>query len=479
MKSGAHSFGFAIVALALAVSLFAAFVPPANAQAGDPLAGLDTDIESWMRDWQVPGVAVAIVKDDQVVFSRGFGVMDVDGGEPVDEQTLFYIGSATKPFTAASIGMLIDDGLLEWDTVLADVVPEFKAYDPWVTEHLTVRDSLSHRSGLDRTDELWYAFDLDRKELVRRLRYFEPAWGFRSHFGYQNLMYVAAGRAIEEVSGTTWEDFVRQRIFEPLGMTSTVASVAELPGSAPVAKPHAIMEGEMRTIPPFEKTAVGPAGSIQSNVSDMAEWVRLNLNEGRAGDRQLISAENVREMQMPQTIIRLDDPVYGPLYRWANPQLRPRVVHGRLRKPEGRRASGIIDGFTALVSMIPSERLGLVVLTNLSLNLLPDVIRLEVYDRYLGTPDTDWKQLFRAGFDTVMQQLEEQAREVTEARVPNTQPSLPLERYAGTYQHGAYGELEVRVVDGRLQIEEGGQPAIDLQHWHYDTLLSPPVSFLL
>jgi CubicO group peptidase (beta-lactamase class C family) len=442
------------------------------AQAG-PLRGLDAYVERGMREWEVPGLAIAIVKDDAVVYARGFGVRELGGQDRVDENTVFAIGSASKAFTAAAVGMLVEEGKVAWDDAATRHLAGFQLFDPYATRELTVRDLLAHRSGLARGDQLWYATEFDRAEILRRVRYLEPSWSFRSQFGYQNLMYLAAGELVPAVHpGTSWDDFVRDRIFAPLGMRRSSTSTLALQGQPNVASPHARVDGRVRPIPYRNIDNIGPAGSINSSATEMAQWVRLQLGEGTYAGRKLLESATVREMHTPHTVIRREGSwammspasnfmTYG--LGWFLQDYRGRMVvqHG-----------GNIDGMHALVSMMPEERLGMVILTNLP-NSLTSALAHRVFDLYLGrdggAAPRDWSAILLARRDSLAREAQAQQRRFEESRVTGTTPSLALDRYAGTYQDDMFGDVVVALEEGRLVARRGPAFVGDLEHWHHDT----------
>jgi CubicO group peptidase (beta-lactamase class C family) len=421
-----------------------------------------------MKDWGVPGVAIAVVKDDRVVLAKGYGVRELGKPEPVDERTLFAIGSSSKAFTAAAIAMLVDEKKLKWDDPATQYLPGFQLYDPYVTRELSVRDLLTHRVGLERGDQLWYATTFDRDDILRRIRYLKPSSSVRSKFGYQNIMYLAAGQLVRSVSGQEWDDFVRQRIFVPLGMKDTGTSIRTLSQSSDVAAPHSKFEGKIVPIPYRNIDNIAPAGSINSNVVDMAQWVRLHLGDGKFDGKQLISAAAAKEMAMPQTLIRLEGQMaalypeahflsYGLGWFLSDYRGRKLVEHG-----------GSIDGMRALVAMIPEEKLGVVVLTNLSGTILSIPLTYRIFDAYLGASPRDWS----AEMLKTMTKLEEQARGMVakqEAeRVAGTKPSLALEKYAGDYRSEMYGDATVALENGKLMLRRGPHFTGTMEHWHYD-----------
>ena len=260
------------ICLIVQLLLIAAVAQVSFAQNGS-LNGFDDYVNKAMKEWEVPGIAVAIIKGDQIVLAKGYGVRKLGDPTPVDERTLFAIGSSSKAFTAASVAMLVDGGKVKWDDPVTKYLPEFEMYDPYVTRELTVRDLLTHRSGLQRGDFLWYGTELDRDEILKRTRYLKPSWSLRSTFGYQNLMYLAAGQLVSRVSGKTWDEFIRERFFVPLGMTASSTSINELKTANNVATPHSKIEDKVTVIPWRNIDNIAPAGSINSNVVEMAQWV--------------------------------------------------------------------------------------------------------------------------------------------------------------------------------------------------------------
>ncbi|HEV8712564.1 MAG TPA: serine hydrolase domain-containing protein, partial [Candidatus Binatia bacterium] len=380
---------------------------------------------------------MAIVKDDAVVFTKGYGVRTLGDPTPVTAPTVFWIGSATKAFTVASLAMLVDAGKLRWDDPATKYLPGLQLYDPYVTRELTVRDLLTHRSGLEGADFLWDGSGYDRDEILRHLRYLEPSWSFRSRFGYQNIMYLAAGQIIPAVTGQSWDTFVQERIFTPLGMTASHTSVTALPSGGDVAAPHAWIEGKVQPLPWHNLDNIGPAGSITSNVLDMAQWVRLQLGEGTYQQVQLFSAAVAKEMHMPQTVIRPEPP-----WSWFFPEAHF-VLYGLgwfLHDYQGRKVvehGGGTSGIRALVTLLPEEKLGLVILTNLGEIFLPEALRYRVFDAYLGRPPRDWSWEFLQEAKGRLEQTEAERKKQEATRVElierfNTAPLMrrPLGRVA-------------------------------------------------
>jgi len=345
----------------------------------------------------------------------------------------------------------------------------FQLFDPYATRELTIRDLLSHRSGLARGDLLWYGSDLSREEILRRVRFLEPSWSFRAQYGYQNLMFLAAGQVVAAASGRSWDDFVRARIFEPLSMTSSNTSVKSLRGLDNVASPHAEVKDTVRVIPWRDIDNIAPAGSINSNVVDMAHWLRFNLGRGKAGGRQLVSDGNIGELWQPNTALRIEGPnrllfpdvhlmSYG--MGWFLQDYRSRLViqHG-----------GNIDGMSAMVAMMPEEKIGVVILTNMNGTPLTSVLMYRAFDQLLGGGTKDWSAQIRKSYEAqVAQGREAEARQKAQRRM-GTKPSLAPSEYAGTYVDSMYGSFEVSEQEGSLRARYGAAFQGTLEHWHYDT----------
>jgi CubicO group peptidase (beta-lactamase class C family) len=452
----------------LVLSLVA--VAPLSAQLPD---GLDDYIEKVRTDWNVVGIAVAVVKDDSLVYAKGFGLRELGKPERVDEHTLFAIGSNSKAFTAAGIGILVDEGRMSWDDRVVEHLPWFQLYDPYVTREITVRDLLSHRSGLGRRgDANWYATDFSREEVVRRIRHLEPNSSFRSRAGYQNTMFLAAGLVTDAVTGVTWDEFIKSRIFQPLGMSRSNTSTLDLASDDNVASPHQPFDGTVKVIPYRNLDNVAPAGSINSSVWEMTHWLRAMLGEGEFAGERLLSDSVVREVHTPNIIYPM-----GPQTRKLFPSMHFSTygLGWGLRDYQGRLVAGHtggIDGMLSQVTLVPEEELGVVVLTNTSNRGSFNAITWYIVDSYLGVPTRDWNALFLQLNQEAEKAAAEQQRKREEGRVKATSPSLPLSEYVGTYDNDMYGTMTVSEEDGKLVCRRHTAFVGDLEHWHYDTFVA-------
>lgn len=462
----------------LSLLFFLLFIAPLSLIA--QTASLDArlkEIDEYARkagqDWRVPGFAMAIVKDDKVIFSKGYGVRKLGEQTPVDERTLFAIASNTKAVTAAAISMLVDEGKLKWDDPATKYLPGFQLYDPYVTRELTVRDLLSHRSGLATFggDLLWYDSTYKSDEILRRVRYLKPTSSFRSRYGYQNIMFLAAGQIVANVTGKSWEQFVRERFLVPLGMTQTTTSITAFKGTDNIASPHNELDGKMRVVRYSNVDSAGPAAALNSSVADMAQWIRLQLGRGKYEGKQFFSAKASREMWSPQTIVPFSEQsekfnptrhfnTYGLGWFLSDYHGRKVVSHG-----------GGLDGMISQVAMMPEENLGLVVLTNSETQLATIMVN-KVFDVFLGVPARDWSAELLERTRQAQAAQKDEEKKLEQERAKGTKPSLSLQSYAGTYGGEMYGEAKVTVEEnGRLVLRLVPSPNFvgDLEHWQYDT----------
>ena len=470
--------------------------PPAaptsrSAVSGDrALRGLDDFVARVIKEWQVPGLALGVIQDGKPVLLKGYGYRDVEKRLPVTPRTLMAIGSNTKSFTVVLMGMLADSGKLEWDKPVRTYLPDFQLYDDFATREMTPRDLVTHRSGLPRHDGLWYGRSFNREELYRRLKYLEPSASFRSRWQYQNLMFLTAGYLVERRTGRSWDDLIRERVFAPLEMTRSNTSVRDLPaaddaalgyvwrdcpaekaagmvgtaGAAGAAAPSSTECGLVQ-VPYRNIDAVAPAGSINSDVEEMLHYIQFHIDSGRYNGRAILSKENASLMETPQMLVgdqeiwpdELGVATYGLGLSVTSYRGRKLVQHG-----------GGIDGFISQMSWLPRERIGIMVVTNMSgTNPVPNIVTRNVIDSLLGLAPIDWvarteKQLQ----DAKAKRLKQRADRAAE-RQPNTSPSHPLSAYGGTYEHPAYGRLSVQADGAALSVSFDGFN-VPLKHFHYD-----------
>jgi CubicO group peptidase (beta-lactamase class C family) len=464
--------------LFVALATLAGAAPLAAQRApADPqpsIAELDAYVARAVRDWKVPGLAIAVVKDDSVVLAKGYGVRALGKPEAVDAGTRFAIGSTTKAMTAVALGMLVDEGKVQWDEPVVTYLPGFRLADPYLTREVTVRDLLTHRAGLGNADLLWAGAGYALPEIMQRIGTLRPAYSLRSSFIYQNVMYAVAGEVVRAASGMPWETFVKTRIFVPLGMTATEATLAALAGRPNVAAPHGVIRDTTRVIANRPVDPVAPAGSVWSSVGDMARWMRFVLDSGRVGGRRLVSAEVYRELLSPQTVAPTS--MY-PTMTVVRPHFFTYGLGWFLHDYAGESVAmhtGSIDGMSAIIGLLPDRRTGVYVLANLDHAELRHALMYRVFDMYRGGgagtgAARDWSTELRLLYGQAEERGRAAQRQQEQRRAAGTRPSLPLERYAGTYREPTYGDVVVAARDGALHLTFGRGYDGRLEHWHYDS----------
>lgn len=451
----------------------------AGAQPAAP-PDLDAYVEAVRAAFEVPGLALAIVKDGQVVVAKGSGVRTLGEPVPVDAETRFGIASNTKAFTATALGLLVEDGKITWDDPVIKHLPWFRLSDPYVTRAITVRDLLVHRSGLGlgAGDLLWWPpSTYNRNEIARRLRHVPLATSFRSAYAYDNVLYLVAGEVIEAVSGQTWEDFVAERILAQVGMTASTVrhSDAEAAG-ANVATPHARIDGTVRPVKPFASDNTNPAGGINAGAADMAKWLVVQLDSGRvATGERLFSPGTTRALWTLVTPIPINDP--PPELAPLRTDFRGYALGFGVSAYRGRKLvshTGGLPGYVSKVAMIPDLKLGVAVLTNQEAAAAFEAITYHVLDHYLGTSDTDWLGAYQTLVARVEAQSASRKAQATASRDSMSRSSLPLDAYAGTYTDAWYGDVTISHEDDGLVIRFAHTPALvgDLEHWQYDTFVA-------
>lgn len=475
-KSFAQSL-FLFFALALAVS-------SADAQSSAaPPADLAAYAERARTTFEVPGLSVAIVKDGQVVFARGFGVKKLGESAPVDENTLYGIGSNTKAFTTAALASLVDAGKLNWDDKVYERLPGFAMYDPYVSHEMTIRDLLTHRSGmgLGEGDLLfWPHTTYTREEIIHKLRFMKPASSFRSHYAYDNLLYMTAGQIIPAVTGQSWESYIQQHILDPLGMKTTNLSNTLFKTGDNYAFPHERLDGKLQTIDFVALDNAGPAGSINSSVAEMAKWITLQLNHGKYpnSDQRLFSERQHHELWSPQTILPVGPPTDSPSsLNVLRPQFADYALGWGVHDYRGHKLvghTGGVAGFVTRVMLVPDQNLGIVILTNAEEEGAFDSILYHIIDHYLSAPPTDWIAALKQHREEEIAEAAEITKQADAHRVRGSSPSLPLDKYAAVYTDPWYGPATIKLENGKLVFTLDHTPAAvgDLEHYQFNTFRS-------
>ena len=413
--------------------------------------------------WEVPGCAIAAVRDHDVILATGHGRRDLEAELPVTPDTLFAIGSTTKAFTAATVGALVDDGLLEWERPLRDYLPELRLHDPVVTDRLSVIDLLSHRSGLPRHDLAWLGHPgRSRAELVRRLRFLPLSRDLRQEFQYCNFGYLVAGHVVEVLSGTPWEDYLRTRLLAPLGMGRSNLSADDMSADPDHATAYERRQGVVGPVPQRPVTAMAPAGAVNSCAADMARWLLAQLGGGQVDGQAVMSPGTVARQHRPHMLMP-EDRTFPASTRHA---YGLGWMIGRYRDHRLAEHGGGIDGFLTECMLLPDDGIGVAVMTNTSSSAMAPVVAYRVLDELLGLEPLDWHSSFKARFDAATAGIREARgarRVVREAPLPR-----PLGAYAGEYEHPGYGTLTI-TVEGEILRPDLGTMDLSLAHRHYET----------
>ena len=427
------------------------------------MESIERFIVEQLAAWEVPGCAVAAVRDGDVVLTAGWGRRDLEADLPVTSDTLFAMGSTTKAFTAATVGALVDDGLLDWERPLYDYVPDIRWHDPVATERLSIVDLLSHRSGLPRHELVWVGQpDRSRAELVRRLRFLPLSRDLRQVFQYCNLGYLVAGHVVEALSGSRWEDYLRDRLLTPLGMDRSNLSVDDLRAEKDHAVAYERRQGVVGPVPARPVTAMAPAGALNSCATDMARWLLAQLGGGQVDGQAVMSPDTMARQHAPHMVLP-EDQTFPTSTRHA---YGLGWMLGRYRDHRLLDHGGAIDGFQAECMLLPDDGVGVAVMTNTSSSAMAPVVAYRVLDELLGLEPFDWFSLLKARYNTVMGGLRE-ARAVRRV-VPDAPRPRPLEAYAGEYEHPGYGTLTITAEDGALRPQLGTMD-LSLVHRHYET----------
>ncbi len=464
---------FALLALVPLVALADAPPPP---PAQDPellaktaLSGLAVTVNEALHDQHTPGAAIAVVWGGKLVFAQGYGLRDVERKLPVTTSTRFMIGSTTKAFTSLMLGQLAEAGKLTWDSPMRSLLPDFAVNDEYATTHLTLRDLLTHRTGVARSDLAWYGNPtLTRVDLFEKLKHLPLSGPLRQKWEYNNFMYAMAGFTLERLTGQTWEQNLQTRVLAPLGMTQTLTTIREL-GASPDRALGYHADGDKLVLDPYHDVpAMAPAGStLSSSVLDMAKWLILHLGDGTAGGKRVVVKSTLSELHRPQMMVGTpenDKDVANVAYAlgWGVDVYRG---HRRVHH------SGGIDGFITEVALFPDDGIGIVVLCNAGDTGLPGALRSVVFDRLLGLTGRDWLAETKQRREKAKSAQQDTDAVFALQRVAEAAPSHPLERFVGRYTEPAFGTLEVRQGPAGLELHLGGMH-LGLRHHHFDSFLT-------
>jgi CubicO group peptidase (beta-lactamase class C family) len=467
----------ALLLLAAGLCSAQSSVGPANRDT----AYVDQAVERARQAFDVPGIAVAIVKDGNVVLAKGYGIRKIGSPEPVTAQSLFRIASNTKAFTTAALAMLVDERKIRWDDPVIQHMPAFQLYDPYVTREMTIRDLVTHRSGLGLGAGDLMIFppgDLGRDDVIQRLRFIKPVTSFRSAYAYDNLLYIVAGQLIPAVTGKSWDEFVQERIFTALGMTNTFTAVSALRAGKDVATPHNKLSGKLEALPQEDMDSSAPAGAIVTCVADLAKWLTVQLNNGTVGKTKLFSAAQSKEMWSAQTILPIEDLPKGTSAALVStqPNFHAYGLGWDIRDYRGERLvghTGMLSGYVSRTTLVPELKLGIVILTNQESNAAHTAIANTIVDRYLNAGATDWIAAYTERAKGNAGDATSVVQQAAAKRNANSKPSLPIASYAGRYRDAWYGDVRIEERNGKLELyfTHTKDLAGELEHWQYDTFV--------
>ena len=430
------------------------------------LDSLESFINQLMEDFEVTGLSIGIVKNDSIIYSKGFGTRKINENLPVNENTIFGIGSISKSFAALTLGILVDEGKIKWDDRVRDYLPYFELYDPYVTEDFTIRDLLTHRSGLKEISggTLWYHSELSRNDIIKRLKYLEPISGFREKPAYQNVMYLVAGEIVSAVTGTSWDDFLKKRVFNKLGMknSTSISSVRE--SNKNLAFPHVRNENFKKVLVNQEKgDNLAAAGFIYSSANEMISYMRLLLNDGVFERDTLISKKTIEEIFKPQIIYPIEGSPFGNEFTsygfgwWVTPKNNSKLIEH----------NGGIDGMHAKLFMLKDLNIGVIILTNISQEPAAFLLKAKLLEQIFEDKSLDFYETVKGYRDRRVSQAPK-----IKTRIKNTTPSVDLNNFTGIYTDKMYGNISIKLLNKEeLEISFSHSSIFKgrLKHWHFDT----------
>jgi CubicO group peptidase (beta-lactamase class C family) len=410
---------------------------------------LDNYVQKALTDWKIPSVAVCIVKDGKVVWMKGYGVKEIGSTDKVDENTLFMIGSNTKAFTATALAMLDADKKLSLDDKVQKWLPDFKLFDPWVAKEATVRDLLCHRLGFEtfQGDFMYFDSDLSLEEVRQRFAKVKPLYSFRSRWGYTNAAFMTAGEVIPKVTGKTWAEFVHDSIFVPLGMNNSLVLSKEIETASNKASAHTLVNGEIKKVAYGRLENMAPAGAISSSANDLSHWVMMQLDNGKYNNKQIVPVSAIAQTRTPNSI--LGDG--GVLFNKGHFALYG--LGWFLQEYNGRKIvqhTGGVNGFVTSVTLIPEEKLGIVVLTNTDANSFYEALKWEIMDAYMSLLYRNYSNAYLAFQKQQDARTAKWLKEKKDTVAMNLKSSLPLQNFTGTYKHDIYGNMNIAMQNGKL-----------------------------
>lgn len=434
----------------------------------------DKYVESARKEWNVPGLSIVVVQDGKVLLSKGYGVRELGKNVPVTSETLFGAMSTTKAITVVALGMLVDEGKLGWDDKVIKHLPGFRIGDPYVTNELRVRDLLTHNSGVGNTDFLWVITpDMPPGEVLKRMQHAQQAYSLRSSFIYQNVMYAVAGQVIEKVSGVPWERFVTTRIFAPLGMKSTFATLDLSRSYTNISSAHYDIDGKIEVIPDESVDSAAPAGSVWSTSDDIGKWVSFMLGNTTVNGKELIKPATIAEIFKPQVIVPPDQ--FYPTASLTKPHWMTYGLGWFQHDYRGEMVNfhtGSLAGRTAIIGLMRDKKLGVYIFGNLDHAEVRHALMYKAFDVFgFNDNSRNWSGELKPLYDGLKTQSEQQMEGLKALRVKDTKPSLSLDSYAGKYSDPFYGSVEIILEGGKLKAIFNSGLSAELAHWQFDTFM--------
>ncbi|MEN9569430.1 MAG: hypothetical protein RL172_661 [Bacteroidota bacterium] len=434
-------------------------------------AVFDEYIQKSIPLWQTTGMAVGVVKDGVTIFKKGYGVTEIGSSQPFTTSTIAFCASTTKAMTAACIAMLVDEGKLNWDDKLKKILPSFRLYDAYVSDEITVKDLLTHNTGLGNGDLLWL-FGYPADEILRRMQFMQPAYSLRSSFIYQNLMYVVAGEVIKKVSGLAWNQFIKERIFKPLGMQHTYTLFTDAVAEPSRMTPHFFYGDTLvKAIPVLDFGEYDPAGSVVSNIDDITRWMKFLQDSAVVNGQRLISAQNFEMLFKPHAIIPANE--FYPTASITNPHWITYGLGWFQQDYRGKMIqfhTGSLDGSVAIFGFVPEDKLSFYFFGNLDHTEIRHALMWKAIDLWAFNDNSrDWSTTLHTMYKSFKDSAQSRQQQMEAKRILNTSPSLALQQYAGKYSNPIYGDATIELQDGKLNIRFPNNIYLYLQHWQHNT----------
>lgn len=439
----------------------------------DKVQILDKYIETARKNWNVPGMSVTVVRDGKVILSKGYGVREAGKTATVDAATLFGAMSTTKAMTAAAMGVLVDEGKVGWDDKVIKHLPDFRVADPYITNEIRVRDLFTHNAGLPNADFLWTRSELTADEIFSRLQYAKPSYPFRAGFVYHNVMYLVAGKIIEKASGMSWERFMTERVFTPLGMRNTFPTLESSRNYQNRSASHVEIKKQITVIPEMPVDVAGAAGSVWSTADDIGKWVNFTLSNTTADGKTLLKSATFDELFKPQVILPAN---FYPTFQLLKPRWTTYALGWFQHDYRGEMVNlhtGSLTGRTAIIGLLRDKKIGVYVFGNLNQEQLRHAIVYKVFDLFAFDDNRrDWSAETKNLYDRLVAETAKIAEVQRAKRQTDTAPTLSLDAYAGKYSDPYYGVIEFTIVEGKLRALIDRETYADLEHWEKDLFLA-------